>query len=48
LFSIYLLEHIIEGTRQGRIEVRERVGGRKEEDVNLYCMTLRKREYSGN
>jgi hypothetical protein len=28
LLSIYLLEHIIEGKRKGRIEVRERVAGR--------------------
>jgi hypothetical protein len=28
LLSIYLLEHIIEGKREGRIEVRERVAGR--------------------
>jgi len=29
LFSIYLLEHIIEGKREGRIEVKERVTGRR-------------------
>jgi hypothetical protein len=32
-----LLRHVIEGKRNGRIEVREH----KEEDVNSYWMTLR-------
>jgi len=29
LLNIYILEHIIEGKREGRLEVRERLAGRR-------------------
>jgi hypothetical protein len=39
-----LLKHVIEGKREGRIEVM----GRRGEEVSSYWMTLRKREDTGN
>jgi hypothetical protein len=44
LLSIHFLEHIIEGKREGRIEVRERGAGRRKPILDDF----KEKEGSGN